>query len=169
MKAKQTAHKTLERTKAIIVARGNMEKRRMKKTVRQINETIQEQCKLYENGLKLTPIEISVTPDDTWAPRATSRIAKILFDFAAPTKRTAKGCGLFTSHHQGGGSTLHNIATRVRQILSKIQGILLRSPYSFTEGHVRPLLFVKYWNEEYSEWLLSQGFHQSPSDPSYTS
>ena len=81
LKAKQTAHGTLKRTKARIVARGDMEKRHMKKNQCIISETILKHQALKAQGQKPPLIELPDTPEDTWAPCATSCIVKMLIAY----------------------------------------------------------------------------------------
>lgn len=64
----------------------------MKKTQGIIGETILKHREQTAQGLEINPIELPDTPEDTWAPCATSHIVKMLIVYICAANRNIKKC-----------------------------------------------------------------------------
>jgi hypothetical protein len=84
LKAKHTASEKLEKLKAFIVAQGNIERQRLKKSRATVQKQIQNQRQENTKNKPATtkpntiPIEIPQLLEDTWSPCASSRGVKLL-------------------------------------------------------------------------------------------
>ncbi|KAI2496235.1 hypothetical protein MHU86_18286 [Fragilaria crotonensis] len=97
LKAKQTATGKLEKLKARLVARGDLEKRRLKKTKAAYQQFLQQQkqdnAENNPESSKTTntiPIEVPQPFEDTWSPCASSRGVKLLLSTICASHRTSK-------------------------------------------------------------------------------
>ena len=110
-RAKQTANGDLEKCKARIVARGDMEKRRMKKRkneVRLLNELQRQKDKLSRaNAIDLPHmstqpqvIDIPSPPEDTWSPCASSRGVKMFIATICSAHRQIKSADFIGAYLQ---------------------------------------------------------------------
>jgi hypothetical protein len=95
LKAKQAAIGKLKKLKACVVARGNLEKRRIKKTkaahqqhVLQLRQDIAEGSPSDKPNIQ--PVDIPQPFEDTWSPCASARGVKLLISTTCATRRTLK-------------------------------------------------------------------------------
>jgi hypothetical protein len=105
LKAKQTANGQLEKLKARLVARGDYQKRRMKKNARILEKakTLQKDMN-YKAALLGTPaikIELPPQPDeDTWSPNASARALKLFLAVMTAARRTVKSADFIGAYLQ---------------------------------------------------------------------
>ena len=173
LKAKQTATGKLEKLKARLVARGDMEKRRMKKTKAAYQQQIQQQRQEIaetapDDTPKVQPIEIPQPFEDTWSPCASSRGVKLLLSTICASRRTLKSADFIGAYLQAKVIGRHFVKLPLEYAYhfpeyAKFFGI----PLLLNKGIYGLVYSGKYWNIEFSEWLYSQGFIQSQSEPSY--
>lgn len=170
LKAKQTAEGLLEKLKARLVARGDMEKRRNKKIQRTIRQAIERQRKLDKESPNspVTKVETLSLPEDTWSPSATSRLLKIFLAVAALAKRQVKGADFIGAYLQSKVVGRHFVRLPKEYAeyfpqYAKYFGV----PLLLAKGMYGLVYSGKFWNIEFSEWLFSKGFVQSKTDPSY--
>ena len=96
VKATQTASGKLEKLKACIVAQGNMEKQRIKKTRATVQKHVQKQRQENAKNKPATtktntiPIEFPQPFEDTWSPCASSRGVKLHISTTYASHRTFK-------------------------------------------------------------------------------
>ena len=103
LKAKQTASGKLEKRKARLVARGDMEKRRIKKTKAKYQQQLLKQREENTKKVKKTntiPIEIPQPFEDTWSPCASSRGVKLLISKTCAFRRILKGADFIGAYLQ---------------------------------------------------------------------
>jgi hypothetical protein len=121
LKAKQTASGKLEKLKARIVARGDMEKQRIKKTRATVQKQIQKQRQENaENNPATTktntiPIEIPQPIEETWSPCACSRGVKLLISttcasFLEPISKLKSMAVILSDFHWNMHITFLNMA-----------------------------------------------------------
>ena len=174
LKAKQNADGKLEKLKARLVARGDMEKRRMKKITSQIRRAIEKQKQLDQQDnnkpvhRRQAPIEVPPTPEDTWSPSATSRLVKLFLAIAATSGRQVKSADFIGAYLQSKVVGRHFVRlpkeyTEYFPQYAKYFGV----PLLLGKGMYGLVYSGKFWNIEFSEWLYSIGFIQSQTDPSY--
>ena len=170
LKAKQTASGKLEKLKARLVARGDMQKRRMKKTKAEFQqrEDIANSEQPPENS-HIHLIEIPQPFEDTWSPCASSRVVKLLLSTTCSYNRTLKGGDfLIGAYLQAKDIGRHFVKLPIEYAYhfpkyAKYFGV----PMLLNKGIYGLVYSCKYWNIEFSEWLYSQNFKQSQSEPSY--
>ena len=173
LKAKQTATGNLDKLKARLVARGDMEKRRIKKTKAVLQQQIQQQRQdIAENkptsSPHVQPIEIPQPFEDTWSPCASSRGVKLLLSTICASSRTLKSADFIGAYLQAKVIGRHFVRLPLEYAYhfpeyAKYFGL----PLLLNKGIYGLVYSGKYWNIEFSEWLYSQGFIQSQSEPSY--
>ena len=174
LKAKQTASGKLEKLKARIVARGDMEKQRIKKTRATVQKQIQKQRQENaENNPATTktntiPIEIPQPFEDTWSPCASSRGVKLLISTTCASHRTLKSGDFIGAYLQAKVIGRHFVRLPLEYAYyfpeyAKYFG----TPSLLNKGIYGLVYSGKYWNIEFSEWLYSKGFIQSQAEPSY--
>jgi len=172
MKAKQTILGHLEKLKCRIVARGDMEKRRMKKHTRIRNEAIMTQrtktAEAKEKGSPPQLIEIPEPLEDTWSPCASARGVKLLLGVATKKGKVVKMADFIGAYLQAKVVGRHFITLPKEYAIyfpqyAKYFGV----PLLLNKGVYGMVFSGKRWNQEFSEWLYSQGFVQSTADPSF--
>ncbi|KAI2489855.1 ABC transporter B family member [Fragilaria crotonensis] len=171
LKAKQTASGKLDKLKARLVARGDMEKRRIKKTKAKYQQQLLKQRE--ENTKKVNksntiPIEIPQPFEDTWSPCASSRGVKLLISKTCAFRRILKGADFIGAYLQAKVIGRHFVILPLYLAYhfpeyAKYFGV----PLLLDKGIYGLVYSGKYWNIEFSEWLYSQGFIQSQAEPSY--
>jgi hypothetical protein len=108
LKAKQKAIGTLDKLKARLVARGDMEKRRIKTKAKYYQEQLQQQHEDIANPNPYTmpnPIPINNIPtkpfeDTAWSPRTSSRGVKLLLSIICIFCQFLKGADFIGAHTQ---------------------------------------------------------------------
>ncbi|KAI2495636.1 hypothetical protein MHU86_18865 [Fragilaria crotonensis] len=171
LKAKQTASGKLDKLKARLVARGDMEKRRIKKTKAKYQQQLLKQREENTNKVKKSntiPIEIPQPFEDTWSPCASSRGVKLLISKTCAFRRILKGADFIGAYLQAKVIGRHFVILPLYLAhhfpeYAKYFGI----PLLLDKGIYGLVYSGKYWNIEFSEWLYSQGFIQSQAEPSY--
>jgi Reverse transcriptase (RNA-dependent DNA polymerase) len=174
LKAKQTATGKLDKLKARLVARGDMEKRRMKKTKAAFQQQLQEQRDHIANSDPndaapyIHPIDIPQPFEDTWSPCASSRGVKLLLSTICASRRTLKSGDFIGAYLQAKVIGRHFVKLDLAYAYhfpeyAKYFGV----PLLLNKGIYGLVYSGKYWNIEFSEWLYSQNFIQSQSEPSY--
>jgi hypothetical protein len=172
LKAKQTATGHLEKLKARIVARGDYQKRRMKKHARNYLRAKEQQKDMNFKAALIgrTPIKIELPPqpdDDTWSPNASARAVKLFLAVITAAHRTVKGAdfiGAYLQAHMVGRHFIRlpqEYATYFPEY-KEYFGV----PLLLNKGIYGMVFSGKLWNDEFSAWLQAQEFHQSKSDPS---
>ena len=175
LKAKQTATGKLEKLKARLVARGDLEKRRLKKAKAAFQQMTKEQ---REENANADPYDVPphihqiVSPpepfEDTWSPCASSRGVKLLLSTICAARRTLKSADFIGAYLQAKVIGRHFVKLPLEYAYhfpeyAKYFGI----PLLLNKGIYGLVYSGKYWNIEFSEWLYSQGFIQSHAEPSY--
>ena len=170
LKAKQTASGKLDKLKARIVARGDMEKRRIKKTKAAYQKQLlqQRQENIQQTKTKTIPIDIPQPFEDTWSPCASSRGVKLLLSTTCGARRTLKSGDFIGAYLQAKVIGRHFVILSLEYAYyfpeyAKYFGV----PLLLDKGIYGLVYSGKYWNIEFSEWLYSQGFIQSQAEPSY--
>jgi hypothetical protein len=175
LKAKQTASGKLDKLKARLVARGDLEKRRLKKTKAAYQQYLQKQRQeTSADNLETTertntiPIEVPQPFEDTWSPCASSRGVKLLLATICASRRTLKSADFIGAYLQAKVIGRHFIKLPLEYAYyfpeyAKYFG----TPALLNKGIYGLVYSGKYWNIEFSEWLYSKGFLQSQSEPSY--
>ena len=172
LKAKQLANGLLEKLKARIVARGDMEKRRMKRHTKSYKEALETQktinLEAKQNGHTPQIVEIPEPYEDTWSPCASSRGVKLLLADLCKRRRTVKGADFIGAYLQAKVVGRHFVMLPIElkeffPQYAKYFGV----PLLLNKGMYGLVYSGKYWNVEFSEWLYSQGFYQSSADPSF--
>ncbi|KAI2502222.1 hypothetical protein MHU86_12274 [Fragilaria crotonensis] len=175
LKAKQTATGKLEKLKARLVARGDLEKRRLKKTKAAYQQFLQQQkqdnAENNPESSKTTntiPIEVPQPFEDTWSPCASSRGVKLLLSTICASHRTLKSADFIGAYLQAKVIGRHFVRLPLEYAYyfpeyAKYFG----TPALLNKGIYGLVYSGKYWNIEFSEWLYSKGFIQSQSEPSY--
>jgi hypothetical protein len=173
LKAKQTATGKLDKLKARVVARGDLEKRRIKKTnaahqqhVLQLRQDIADGSPSDKPNVQ--PVDIPQPSEDTWSPCASSRGVKLLISTTCATRRTLKSADFIGAYLQAKVIGRHFVKLPLEYAYlfpeyAKFFGV----PLLLDKGIYGLVYSGKYLNIEFSEWLYSQGFIQSPSEPSY--
>ena len=106
LKAKQTATGKLEKLKACLVARGDLEKRMLKKTKAAYQQHLQDikQQNAENNSetskINTIPIEIPQSFEETWSPCASSRGVKLLLSTICASHRTLKSADFIAAYLQ---------------------------------------------------------------------
>jgi hypothetical protein len=169
LKAKQTATGKLEKLKARLVARGDLEKRRLKKAKAAFQQMTKEQ---REENANADPYDVPphihqiVSPpepfEDTWSPCASSRGVKLLLSTICAARRTLKSADFIGAYLQAKVIGRHFVKLPLEYAYhfpeyAKYFGI----PLLLNKGIYGLVYSGKYWNIEFSEWLYSQGFIQS--------
>ena len=196
LKAKQTANGKLEKLKARLVARGDLEKRRLKKSkVFQQQQLLKLKQEIAENTATekaLTPEEIKqreqsiaesdpfdapphilqvMSPEpfeDTWSPCASSRGVKLLLSTTCATRRTLKSADFIGAYLQAKVIGRHFIKLPLEYAYHFPEyAKYFGIPLLLNKGIYGLVYSGKYWNIEFSEWLYSQGYIQSQAEPSY--
>ena len=195
LKAKQTATGKLEKLKARLVARGDMEKRRLKKTkahhqqqLLKLKQEIAESTatsKLTTKELKqreqdiassdhfdapphILPIAIPEPFEDTWSPCASSRGVKLLLSTICASRRTLKSADFIGAYLQAKVIGRHFVKLPLEYAYHFPEyAKYFGIPLLLNKGIYGLVYSGKYWNIEFSEWLYSQGFIQSQAEPSY--
>jgi hypothetical protein len=173
LKAKQTATGKLEKLKARLVARGDLEKRLLKKAKAAHQQHLLQQRQEIANAIdsatpKVQPIEIPQPFEDTWSPCASSRGVKLLLSTICASRRTLKSADFIGAYLQAKVIGRHFVKLPLEYAFhfpeyAKFFG----KPLLLDKGIYGLVYSGKYWNIEFSEWLYSQGFIQSQSEPSY--
>ena len=173
LKAKQTATGKLDKLKARLVARGDLEKRLLKKMKHtQQQETLRQRQEIAATSASGTPnVQPPIIPviyEDTWSPCASSRGVKLLISTTCASRRTLKSADFIGAYLQAKVIGRHFVKLPLEYAYhfpeyAKFFGI----PLLLDKGIYGLVYSGKYWNIEFSEWLYSQGFIQSPSEPSY--
>ena len=171
-KAKQAASGELDKLKSRLVARGDYQKRRMKRKAQSILQAQELQKEInaqaIEQGSKPTTVKLPTTPDeDTWSPNASARAVKLFIAFVTSVRRTIKEADFIGAYLQAKMKGRHFV------ILSKEYAEFYPEyaeyfgvPLLLNKGMYGLVFSGKLWNEEYSNWLKSQGFVQSQADQS---
>ncbi|KAI2513173.1 Mitochondrial protein [Fragilaria crotonensis] len=174
LKAKQTASGKLDKLKARLVARGDLEKRLLKR-VKAINQQrlLEQRQEIAESATSSpgTPKPIPVEPlmyEDTWSPCASARGVKLFIATICASRRSVKSADFIGAYLQAKVIGRHFVKLPLEYAYhfpeyAKFFG----SPMLLNKGIYGLVYSGKYWNIEFSEWLYSQGFIQSPSEPSY--
>ena len=170
LKAKQTASGKLDKLKARIVARGDMEKRRIKKSKAAYQQQIlqQRQEDAQHKQTNTIPVDIPQPFEDTWSPCASSRGVKLFLSTTCASRRILKSGDFIGAYLQAKVIGRHFVILSLEYAYhfpeyTKYFGV----PLLLNKGIYGLVYSSKYWNIEFSEWLYSQGFLQSPSEPSY--
>ena len=174
LKAKQTATGKLDKLKARLVARGDMEKRRMKKSKAALQKQLQEQKEEIANSdfhdapPHIYPVVTPEPIEDTWSPCASSRGVKLLLSTTCSSRRTLKSGDFIGAYLQAKVIGRHFVKLPIEYAYyfpeyAKYFG----NPLLLNKGIYGLVYSGKYWNIEFSEWLYSQNFIQSQSEPSY--
>jgi hypothetical protein len=170
LKAKQTACGKLDKLKACIVARGDMEKRRIRKTKAAYQKQLLQQRQENNQQTKTNtiPIDIPQPYEDTWSPCVSSRGVKLLLSTACGALRTLKSGDIIGAYLQAKANGHHFVIlsrgyTYYFPEYAKYFGV----PLLLDRGIFGLVYSGKYWNIAFSEWLYSQGFIQSQAEPSY--
>jgi hypothetical protein len=157
LKAKQSASGKLEKVKACIVAQGDMEKQRIKKTGATVQKQIQKQRQENaENNPATTktntiPIEIPQHFEDTWSPCASSRGVKLLISTTCASHRTLKSGDFIGAYLQAKVIGRHFVRLPLENAYyypeyAKYFG----TPYLLNKGIYGLVYSGKYWNIEFS-------------------
>ncbi|KAI2514026.1 hypothetical protein MHU86_410 [Fragilaria crotonensis] len=173
LKAKQTATGKLDKLKAHLVARGDLEKRLLKR-VKAINQQrlLEQRQEIAEStNSPGTPKPIPVEPlmyEDTWSPCASARGVKLFIATICASRRSVKSADFIGAYLQAKVIGRHFVKLPLEYAYhfpeyAKFFG----SPMLLNKGIYGLVYSGKYWNIEFLEWLYSQGFIQSPSEPSY--
>ena len=135
-KAKSLADGTLDKLKARIVARGDLQK---------------------DNDWQ-----------DTWSACASIRTVKLFLAFAASLKRRVKHGDFVGAYLQAKvrGRFFVTLDKRYAQYFPDLADWFGR-PLLLDKGIYGLTYSGKFWNEEFSEWLIGQGFVQSTADTTY--
>ena len=174
LKAKQTATGKLEQLKACLVARGDLEKRMLKKTKAAYQQYLQDikQQNAENNSetskINTVPIEIPQPFEDTWSPCASSKGVKLLQSTICASHRTLKSAHFIGTYLQAKVIGRHFIRLPLEYAYyfpeyAKYVG----RPALLNKGIYGLVYSEKNWNIEFSEWLNSKDFIQSQSEPSY--
>jgi hypothetical protein len=169
LKAKQTACGKLDKLKARIVARGDMEKRRIKKTKaayqKQLLQQRQEITQLTKTNT--IPIDIQQPFEDTCSPCASSRGVKLLLSTTSGACCTVKNEDFIGAYIQAKVIGRHFVTHSLEYVYcfpeyAKYFGVPL-----LLDKDIYVLVYSgKYWNIAFFEWIYSQGFIQSQEEPS---
>ena len=105
LKAKPTATGKLDKLKARVVARGELEKRRIKKAKAAHQQHILQLCQDIAEGSpsdkpNSQPVDIPQPSEDTWSPCASSRGVKLLISTTCATCRTLKSANFIGAYLQ---------------------------------------------------------------------
>jgi hypothetical protein len=173
LKAKQTATSKVEKLKACVVACGDLEKHRIKKTKAAHQQHVLQLCQDIAEGSpsdkpNVQPVDIPQPFEDTWSPCASSRGVKLLISTTCATRRTLESAGFIGAYLQAKVIGRHFVKLPLEYAYlfseyAKFFGV----PLLLDKGIYGLVYSGKYWNIEFPEWLYSQGFIQSPSKPSY--
>ena len=172
LKAKQTATGHLEKLKARLVARGDYQKRRMKKSLRLHQEAKEQQKELnYKAALTgYKPIKIDLPPqpdEDTWSPNASARAVKLFLAVMTENRRTVKGADFIGAYLQANMIGRHFIRLPYEYAaLFPDYREYFGVPLLLNKGIYGMVFSGKLWNDEFSSWLQNQGYHQSKADAS---
>ena len=195
LKAKQTATGKLEKLKARLVARGDMEKRRLKKTkahhqqqLLKLKQEIAESTATSKLSTKeqkqreqdiassdpfdapphILPIAIPEPFEDTWSPCASSRGVKLLLSTICASRRTLKSADFIGAYLQAKVIGRHFVKLPLEYAYHFPEyAKYFGIPLLLNKGIYGLVYSGKYWNIKFSEWLYSQGFIQSQAEPSY--
>ncbi len=164
-KAKQTASGKLDKLKARIVARDDMEKRQIKKS-KAVCQQHQEDAEHKQTNA--IPVDIPQTLEDTWSPFASSRGVKLFLSTTCASRRILRSGDFIGAYLQAKAIGCHLVILSMEYAnhfpeYAKYFGL----PLLLNKGIYGLVYSAKYWNIEFFEWLYSQGFLQSPSEPSY--
>ena len=170
LKAKQLASGYLEKLKGRIVARGDMEKRRMKKHAKTYKEALEtqkiENQEAQRRGHTPQIVEIPQPYEDTWSPCASSRGVKLLLADSCKCSRIVKGADFIGAYLQAKVVGRHFVMLPIElQEFFPQYTQYFGVPLLLNKGMYGLVFSGKYWNVEFSEWLYSQGFSQSSADP----
>jgi hypothetical protein len=107
VKAKQTATGKLEKLKARLVARGDLEKQRLQKTKAAYQQFLQQQKQDNDENnpessktANTIPIEVPQPFEDTWSPCASSRGVMLLLSTIYASHRTLKSADFIGAYLQ---------------------------------------------------------------------
>ncbi|KAI2491526.1 hypothetical protein MHU86_23028 [Fragilaria crotonensis] len=164
LKAKQTATGKLDKLKARLVARGDLEKRLLKR-VKAINQQrlLEQRQEIAEStNSPGTPKPIPVEPlmyEDTWSPCASARGVKLFIATICASRRSVKSADFIGAYLQAKVIGRHFVKLPLEYAYhfpeyAKFFG----SPMLLNKGIYGLVYSGKYWNIEFSEWLYSQGF-----------
>jgi hypothetical protein len=175
LKAKQTSTGDLEKLKARLVARGDMEKRRMKQQAQASRIATEKQRSEDKQHRALgqatpAPIPLSEPPEDTWSPTATSRGVKLFLAIAAACGCQAKSADIIGAYLRAKvvGRHFVQLPFEYAELFPQYKQYFGVVPLLLAKGMYGLVYSGKFWNIEYSEWLVySRGFVQSASDPSF--
>jgi hypothetical protein len=171
-KAKQTASGELDnKPKTRIVACGDYhQKCHIKKNARLYKDAqkLQNQMALEKGLTPSTAIVLPQPQDNTWSPTASSRGGVNMFlAICAASARAPKGANYIGAYLQAKMIGRHFIKVPKEYAeyfpeYAKYFGV----PVLLNKGIYSMVFSGKLWHIEYTEWLFSQGFIQSPTDPS---
>jgi hypothetical protein len=172
LKAKQTATGNLDKLKARLVARGDYQKRRMKKRAQRYVKAVELQKQINKDALVTgkEPVNLKLpsTPEeDTWSPNASARAVKLFIAVMILAHRIIKSADFIGAYLQANMVGRHFVMLPIEYAdvfpeYKEYFGV----PLLLNKGIYGMVFSGKLWNEEYTRWLLSQGFTQSQSDPS---
>lgn len=172
LKAKQTASGHLDKLKARIVARGDYQKRRMQKHARQYARAVDLHKSLNQlaeaNNKPPVTIELPDEPTlDTWSPNASSRAVKLFLAVMTNAHRTIKEADFIGAYLQANvvGRHFVRLPGEYQEFFPEFKEYF-GVPLLLNKGIYGMVFSGKMWNEEFSAWLIDQGFSQSQADPS---
>ena len=159
--------------KACLVAQGDLEKHLLKrvKAITNQQQLLRQRQDIAESSQSNTPIPQPVEPliyEDNWSPCESARGVKLLLSTICALRRSLKSADFIGAYQQAKVIGRHFVKLPLEDAYcfpeyAKSFGV----PQLLDKGIYGLVYSGKYWNIEFSEWLYSQEFIRSPSEPSY--